>query len=85
MLATLLSIIFKIFYLLELLFLNKIPHRILIPNACQNPIELIQFTAPTKALFQSHCVGQANIIAPTAISAIADNNIPNLSILINCS
>lgn len=56
-----------------------------IPNACQNPIGLIPFTAPTKALFQSHCVGQAIITAVNTNIPVAPKNTPNFFILINSS
>lgn len=53
-----------------------------IPNACQNPIGLIPSTAPTRALFQSNCVGQAKITAVINNTPIADPKIANFSITI---
>jgi len=50
---------------MQLRELSPVEQRNVIPNACQNPIGLIPSTAPTKALFQSHCVGQANKTAVT--------------------
>jgi len=66
---------------LELVPLNRRLHSMLTPSACQKPIGDIPSTAPTRALFQSHCTGHANTTADTTTTASAAKNTVIFSIL----